>query len=127
MYHPRTSQSTGDKFLGKEVEFYRMIYEIMTAIRHAVIGQDNERFISLVNHLEDSFPYKTEKYLKAVDEAEKELFKARNDCIDKYGKPDQGKHYEATIKFINVKYRELIRLFKEKKIFPQEAEETELK
>ncbi len=113
----------GDKFLGKEVEFYKLIFEYLNAIRIASIMGDSERFISLVNTLDNTFPYKDDEFKMAIKKAQEKLDGKLHGARDKFGKADDGANTQAFLEFSYVKYDELVKLFKRKKVFPQEAEE----
>lgn len=121
------NQPSQDRFLGKEVEFYKIVYKILDAITNAVIAGDTQRFISLVEHLERNYPYKNEKYLKLIEELNDEFdSKLRNIQKDRLGKEDHVEKFKVILEYHNKKFEYLVNLFKEKKMYPQEAEESEL-
>lgn len=111
-----------NKFLGKELEFYKLIYELLGSIKNAIVSGDTEAYVRIVSHLADTLvPYLDDEYNNVMEEAQKELdFNMTK--RDRYGKSDSSVQENSIIEFTNKKYRELIRLFKTIKIFPQEAE-----
>lgn len=113
------------KFLGKEVEYYKLIYDMLSAIKDAVKVQDTQRYIFLVKHLDSTFPYKDDKYKEEIKKAEAFLSEEMDNMLDRFGKPIEGANESSQFKFANIMYHELVELIKRRKVFPQEAETEE--
>jgi len=109
------------KFLGKEIAYDDLLFRMLIAIaNHIIKGEDAT---NLIAHLEDTFPYIDDDYNEKIKEAKAELTKKLDDAKDKYGHSDYSKEQRAIAEFTKTKYRELCKLFKRRKKFPQEAEE----
>jgi len=121
-YKSKTEQSK-DKFLGKELEYDKLIFNILESIRLSSANGNIQGYITNIGHLDDSFPYKTKEYTQELERLEKRLKRKLGDSTDRMGKPDHLEQQKAMMEFANGKYRLLCDLLKRKKKFPQEAEE----
>lgn len=118
-------ESKESKWLGKEVEYNKLMFEYMNDIRAVTRLGDNDAFIRIVNRMISSFPYVDDQFKKDFEELSDVLKKGRS-SKDRYGRDNEEVIASAQAEFAEEMFKALMRLFKRVKLIPQPAEVSEL-